>query len=160
MISQVSRLPPLSGNSMQWMERAIALAEQAAALDEVPVGAVLVLDNQVIGEGYNSPILHSDPSAHAEIMALRAGAKKIGNYRILDATLYVTLEPCMMCAGAMVHARIKSLVFGAYDAKAGAIISQYQALDAPFLNHKVSYSGGVMAEQCGSLLSRFFRGKR
>jgi tRNA(adenine34) deaminase len=144
----------------QWIMHALQLAEHAAKLDEVPVGAVLVFDNAVIGEGYNRPIGLKDPTAHAEMMALRAGAERIGNYRLNESTLFVTLEPCLMCAGAMVHARIKRLVFGAYDAKAGAIESQSQVLSHSFLNHKVNYQGGICAKECGDILSRFFQSKR
>lgn len=143
-----------------WMQRAIQLAEEAAMAGEVPVGAVVVLDGQVIGEGSNRPISHHDPSAHAELVALRQAAEKIGNYRLLDTTLYVTLEPCMMCAGAMVHARVKRLVYGALDFKAGVIQSKTALLDQSFLNHRVEHVGGVLAEQCGSLLSEFFRKRR
>jgi tRNA(adenine34) deaminase len=143
-----------------WMQHAIQLAEQAASQQEVPVGAVLVLDDQVIGEGFNCPIGQHDPSAHAEMVALRQGAQQIKNYRLLDTTLYVTLEPCIMCAGAMVHARIKRLVFGARDQKAGAIESHEKALDYGFLNHRVAYSGGLLADHCGGLLSNFFRQRR
>lgn len=144
----------------QWMQHALALANTAAQCDEVPVGAVLILGEQKIAEGYNGPISRCDPTAHAEIEVLRRGAAKIGNYRLLDTTLYVTLEPCLMCVGAMVHARIKRLVFGAYDAKAGAVESQLHALDLSYLNHKVDYVGGVLAEECGTILSAFFRAKR
>lgn len=147
-------------NDTIWMQRAITLAEQAAQKGEVPVGAVLVLDGQVIGEGYNCPISQNDPTAHAEIIAMRAGAEKIGNYRLLNTTLYVTLEPCMMCAGAMVHARIGRLVYAASDPRAGAIVSRTQTLDESFLNHRVEHSGGLMAEQCGKLLSSFFQARR
>lgn len=143
-----------------WMQHAITLAMRAADEGEVPVGAVLVLDNQLIGEGYNQPITHCDPTAHAEIMALRAGAAKVGNYRLLNATLYVTLEPCLMCAGAMVHARIGKLIFGATDPRAGAIISQTNTLDHSFLNHRVQFADGLFAPECGELLSRFFKAKR
>jgi tRNA(adenine34) deaminase len=143
-----------------WMQRALQLAEKAGSEQEVPVGAILVLNDEVIGEGYNCPIQHHDPSAHAEIMALRRGAEQIKNYRLVDTTLYVTLEPCLMCAGAIVHARVGRLVFGAHDRKAGAIESHEKALDYPFLNHRVAYAGGLLAEQCGGLLSSFFQGKR
>lgn len=143
-----------------WMQYALQLAERAAKEQEVPVGAVLVINNQVIGEGYNQPISLKDPTAHAEIIALRAGAKKQENYRLLDTTLYVTLEPCLMCAGAMVHARIKRLVFGANDPRSGAIVSAAQALNYPFLNHRVAHDGGLMAEQCGNILSKFFQERR
>lgn len=144
----------------QWMQHALNLAERAAQLNEVPVGAVLVLDNKVIGEGYNQPIASHDPTAHAEVIAMRAGAERIGNYRLIESCLYVTLEPCLMCAGAMVHARIKKLVFGAHDPKAGAIESKVNALTHDFLNHKVHYVGGVCGKECGSVLSRFFQERR
>ena len=143
-----------------WMQRAYELAQLAAQQDEVPVGAVLVLNNQIIGEGYNRPISTCDPTAHAEIIALRAGAEKIGNYRLINTQLYVTLEPCLMCAGAMVHARVGRLIYGAADPKAGAIISMSQVLDLPFLNHKVTHTGGLLGEQCGELLREFFLAKR
>lgn len=143
-----------------WMQYAVNLAERAGQLNEVPIGAVLVLNDQVIGEGLNQPIAMHDPTAHAEIVALRAGGERVGNYRLLDAKLYVTLEPCIMCAGAMVHARIKELIFGATDPKAGAVVSKAQVLDHVFLNHRVSYQGGVCAKECGELLSNFFKARR
>lgn len=143
-----------------WMQRALELAKQAAEVGEVPVGAVLVLNNEIIGEAYNSPISQKDPCAHAEILALQQGAEKIGNYRILNATLYVTLEPCIMCAGAMVHARIKKLIYGASDFKAGAIVSKTQVLNENFLNHRVDFSGGLLAKPCGEILSQFFQARR
>lgn len=142
-----------------WMQQALALAKKAEAEDEVPVGAVLVLDDQCIGEGWNQPITTLDPTAHAETIALRAGAQAVGNYRLLNTTLYVTLEPCLMCAGALVQARIKRLVFGAYDAKAGAIESVCEGLKIP-CNHRVEHLGGLLAESCGKLLTDFFRSKR
>lgn len=145
---------------ISWMQRAMQLARMAALVDEVPVGAVLVLDNQVIGEGFNRPIKNLDPTAHAEMIALRQGAEKIGNYRLMHSTLYVTLEPCVMCVGALVHARIERLVFGAFDAKAGAVQSALQLLDAKHLNHRVEYAGGLLQEECGALLSEFFRARR
>jgi tRNA(adenine34) deaminase len=143
-----------------WMEQAIKLAEQGALQGEVPVGAILVLDDRIIAEGCNRPISQHDPTAHAEIIALRSGAEKISNYRLLNTTLYVTLEPCIMCAGAMVHSRVKRLVYGASDLKAGAIVSMAQVLDKPFLNHRVDYAGGLLAEQCSLMLSRFFQQRR
>ena len=143
-----------------FMRRALELAKRGAAAGEVPVGAVLVHDNLVIGEGYNAPITNHDPSAHAEVQALRAGAASLNNYRLLNTTLYVTLEPCMMCAGAMVHARIQRVVYAASDPKAGAITSRMQLLDQPFLNHRVTHAGGVLAEECGLVLSSFFRARR
>lgn len=143
-----------------WMQRAIQLAEEAALLDEVPVGAVVVLGDQIIGEGSNRPIRYQDPSAHAELVALRQAAERVGNYRLLNTTLYVTLEPCMMCAGVMVHARVSRLVYGALDFKSGVIQSKAALLDQPFLNHRVEHTGGVLGEQCGHLLSNFFRKRR
>ena len=143
-----------------WMNRALNLAAQAAACDEVPVGAILVLDGKIIGQGFNAPIRDHDPTAHAEIIALRQGANAVRNYRLLQSTLYVTLEPCLMCAGAMVHARIKEVVYGATDPKAGSIVSQAQILQLPFLNHRVAVTGGVLAPECGAILTQFFRAKR
>jgi len=143
-----------------FMQRALSLAEEAKRMAEVPVGAVLVLNDEVIGEGCNSPIHLHDPTAHAEILAMRRGAANIQNYRLLNTTLYVTLEPCMMCAGAMVHARIGRLVYGAADKKTGTIDSVAHSLDQPFLNHRVEYTGNFMAEPCGALLSDFFRERR
>jgi tRNA(adenine34) deaminase len=149
-----------SDEDSHWMQHAIQLAKQAALSDEVPVGAVLVLNGEIIGEGANRPIAANDPTAHAEIIALRQGALTLGNYRLLQSTLYVTLEPCVMCAGAMVHGRIQKVIYGANDLKAGAIQSRAQVLDEPFLNHRVQHAGGLHREQCGELLSEFFRLKR
>lgn len=143
-----------------FMQRAIELAEQAALAGEVPVGAVVVLNNEIIGEGSNRPIAAHDPSAHAELIALRQAAAKIGNYRLLDTTLYVTLEPCMMCAGAIVHARVGRLVYGAYDGKSGVIQTKANLLDQVFLNHKVSHVGGILAPECANLLTSFFKSRR
>jgi tRNA(adenine34) deaminase len=144
----------------KWMQHALKLAEQAALQGEVPVGAVVVLNDEIIGEGFNQPISTSDPTAHAEIVALRNAAKKIGNYRLNEATLYVTIEPCLMCAGSLVHARIKKVVFGASEPKAGAVISAHNVLDNTKLNHMVEYQGGVLAEQCSQIISDFFKNKR
>lgn len=143
-----------------WMQKAIALAERAKQAAEVPVGAVLVLNDEIIAEGYNCPIATHDPTAHAEIVTLRKGAGAINNYRLVNAALYVTLEPCMMCAGAIVHSRIKRLIYGAADPKAGAIKSMSQSLDYAFLNHRVEHAGGILADQCSTLLSEFFRERR
>ncbi len=143
-----------------WMKQAQELAKEGAAAGEVPVGAVLVHNQEIIGQGYNQPIARHDPCAHAEIMALREGAQKIQNYRLLQTTLYVTLEPCIMCVGAMVHARIGRLVYAAADPKAGAVESKLQLLDAPFLNHRITYEGGVLGDECSHLLSKFFQEKR
>jgi tRNA(adenine34) deaminase len=144
----------------KWMQRALALAREAESLHEVPVGAVLVVDDKILGEGFNCPISHSDPTAHAEIMALRAGANTQKNYRLVNSTLYVTLEPCVMCVGAIIHARVKRLVFGALDAKGGAVISAFQLLDTDKLNHKVEYAAGLLKQDCGSILTQFFKAKR
>jgi tRNA(adenine34) deaminase len=149
-----------SEQDLEWMQRALALAKQGAEMGEVPVGAVLIANHEVIGEGFNRPIANHDPSAHAEIQALRAGATHLGNYRLLDTTLYVTLEPCMMCAGAMVHARIGRLIYAATDPKAGAVVSQMTLLDQAFLNHRVEHQGGILSAECSHLLSSFFQSRR
>ncbi|WP_426447909.1 tRNA adenosine(34) deaminase TadA [Siccibacter colletis] len=143
-----------------WMRHALTLAQRAWDEGEVPVGAVLVHNNQVIGEGWNRPIGRHDPTAHAEIMALRQGGLVLQNYRLLDTTLYVTLEPCVMCAGAMVHSRIGHLVFGARDAKTGAVGSLLDVPGHPGMNHVMKVTDGVLAEACSALLSEFFRTRR
>ena len=142
------------------MQQALALARQAGAAGEVPVGAVLVRDGVVVGEGRNGPIHRADPTAHAEILALRDGARRLDNYRLPGSTLYVTVEPCTMCAGALVHARVASLVFGAPEPRAGAVQSTARVLDNPGLNHHVAVTGGVLAEECAGLLRAFFSGRR
>jgi tRNA(adenine34) deaminase len=144
----------------RWMQYAMTLALKAQEEGEVPVGAVLVLDNQVIGEGWNRSIGHHDPTAHAEIMALRQGGSAVQNYRLLDAILYVTLEPCVMCAGAMVHSRIRRVVYGAADAKTGAAGSLMDVLRHPGMNHQVEITAGVLADACSEQLSAFFRFRR
>lgn len=144
-----------------WMAQALDLAAQAESIGEVPVGAVVVdADNHCIGKGWNQPIDAQDPSAHAEIIALRAAAKQRSNYRLPGCTLYVTIEPCTMCVGAIIHSRIERLVFGASEPKAGAVISQLNLLDADIYNHRIIYEGGVMAALAGQLISDFFRKKR
>lgn len=143
-----------------WMERAITLATQGEALGEVPVGAVIVQQGVILGEGFNQPISSCDPSAHAEIVALRQAASHIKNYRLVSSTLYVTLEPCTMCVGALVHARISRLVYGTLEPKAGAIVSKATLLDSDYFNHKVTYSGGLLAERCQHQLSNFFSKRR
>ncbi|MFT2790491.1 tRNA adenosine(34) deaminase TadA [Serratia sp. T13T92] len=143
-----------------WMRQALSLAQRALEEGEVPVGALLVQDNQVIGEGWNRPIGRHDPTAHAEIMALRQGGAVLQNYRLLNATLYVTLEPCVMCAGAMVHSRIRRLVYGAADEKTGAVGSLVDILRHPGMNHQVEIVSGVLAEECAATLSNFFRMRR
>ncbi|MCY4323938.1 MAG: tRNA adenosine(34) deaminase TadA, partial [Gammaproteobacteria bacterium] len=139
---------------------ALRLAEKARERGEVPVGAVVVAQGEVIGEGFNQPITLQDPSAHAEMLALRAAAKHIGNYRLQGASLYVTIEPCMMCCGAMVHARISRLVFAAREPRAGAVVSNAQLLENRWLNHRVQVVEGVLAEPCGELMRAFFRERR
>ena len=142
------------------MQAALALARQAEAAGEVPVGAVLVKDGTVVASGWNHPIGAHDPTAHAEVVALRAAAQALGNYRLTDTTLYVTLEPCAMCAGAMVHARVKRLVYGAADPKTGAAGSVFDLVRAQALNHQLEVQGGVLAEECGALLRAFFAQRR
>jgi len=148
------------GYHLPYMRSAIALAQRAFSANEVPVGAVVVLANKIIGRGYNRSMSQSDPTAHAEILALRQAAKRVGNYRLTLATLYCTLEPCAMCAGALVLARIKLLVYGARDTKAGAIDSHLNLLAASFLNHRVEVISGVLEEESSALLKEFFRLKR
>jgi tRNA(adenine34) deaminase len=143
-----------------WMRRALELAQRAAEAGEVPVGAVLVQGDGVVGEGWNRPISLCDPTAHAEIIALRAAAARIGNYRLVDSTLYVTLEPCPMCAGAMVHARVARVVYGAADPRAGAAGTVFDLLRSTVLNHRAEVTGGILAEECGTLLREFFRARR
>jgi len=149
-----------SSEDVRWMRHALALAQQAAAQGEVPVGAVLVRDGELISEGYNRPITDHDPSGHAEMLALRTAAKALGNYRLTGTTLYVTLEPCVMCAGAIVHARVQRLVFGAPDPKAGAVNAVYDVIANPRLNHRVEWTGGVLQDECGQVLRDFFRARR
>ena len=143
-----------------WMQHAFTLAERAESEGEVPVGAIVVYNNEIIGEGWNRPIIDNDPTAHAEIMALRSAAKNINNYRLLDTTLYVTLEPCIMCTGAIIHSRVKRVVYGAKDLKAGAVDSAFTILGTDCLNHKVEVIGGVLAAEGGQILTDFFRKKR
>ena len=143
-----------------FMREALALAEQGAALGEVPVGAVLVQDGQIVGRGFNCPISRHDPSAHAEMVAIRDAARAVANYRLPGSTLYVTLEPCSMCAGLIVHARIQRVVYGATEPKAGVVVSRGQFFAQEFLNHRVLVEGGVLAQECGEMLREFFRLRR
>lgn len=151
-------MPPAS--DVDFMREALALARAAALRDEVPVGAVLVREGQIIGSGYNRPIETHDPSAHAEIVALRAAGLAQRDYRLAGTTLYVTLEPCIMCASALVHARVARVVFGTWDPKAGAAGSIADIFSIPQLNHRVDVFGGVLAEECATLLADFFRARR
>lgn len=143
-----------------FMTRALELARAAEGAGEVPVGAVVVHDGRVVGEGSNRPISGRDPTAHAEIVALRAAAQTLGSYRLIDTTLYVTLEPCAMCAGAMVHARVKRLVFAARDPRAGAAGSVFNIVSHPALNHSIECAEGVLDAECSGLLRDFFRARR
>jgi tRNA(Arg) A34 adenosine deaminase TadA len=159
-LSGLSCVPVMDGADAHYMRAALAQAALAQARGEVPVGAVVVLDGQVIGAGFNQPISAHDPTAHAEVVAIRAAAARAGNYRLTGATLYVTIEPCQMCVGAMVHARIGELVFGAAEPKAGAIESTQRAHEHAALNHRFTVVSGVMAAECGDIIRRFFEGRR
>ncbi len=154
---------PIEAADAGWMRHALELAERAASHDEVPVGAVLVRnagDGVIVGRGRNQVIERRDPTAHAEINALRDAALRLGNYRLPGTTLYVTVEPCMMCAGALVHARIERLVFGAREPRTGVVFSQGRALQNPAHNHRVAVCEGVLAKECAALMQRFFRDRR
>lgn len=150
----------MSGTDDIFMRRALALAQEGAALGEVPVGAVVVQGGVIVGEGYNQPITARDPTAHAEVVALRDAARRLGNYRLVDCDVYVTLEPCLMCCGALVHARVRQVVYGTQEPKAGSVSSRLAAFELPHLNHKVQVRGGVLADECAAMLSRFFRERR
>jgi len=147
-------------NDEQWLQQALLLAEEAGRKGEVPVGALVVKDGQVIGRGYNQPISTHDPSAHAEIVALRQAALTLKNYRLPGAVLYCTLEPCAMCAGAIIQARLTKVVFSALDPKAGAVCSVFQLLSHPQLNHRVTVEQGILADTAGQLLKQFFKERR
>ena len=147
-------------NDEFWMSFALTEARQAVKVSEVPIGAVVVLNNEIIGRGHNQPIGNCDPTAHAEIIALREAAKQIENYRLTDATVYVTIEPCAMCAGAMVNARIKRLVYGAAEPRQGAIHSVFQICTNSSLNHQVEVTTGIKEEECKRLMQTFFRARR
>ncbi len=147
-------------NDEDYMTLALELAREAEKMGEVPVGALVVKEGEIIGRGYNAPISGSDPTAHAEIRAMRDAAQQLGNYRLVDCTLYVTLEPCAMCSGAIQHARIARLVYGAADPKTGCCGSVINLMDEARLNHHCSMTGGVLADQCGTMLSDFFAARR
>ncbi|WP_240342476.1 tRNA adenosine(34) deaminase TadA [Methylococcus sp. EFPC2] len=142
------------------MQRAMELADLAEQAGEVPVGALLVKDDRIVAEGWNRPIATHDPTAHAEMLVLRSAGPLLGNYRLIDTTLYVTLEPCAMCMTAIVHARVKRLVFGAFDPKRGAVCSALSLAEAAFMNHRVEWHGGLREEACAAQLKRFFHRKR
>jgi tRNA(adenine34) deaminase len=150
----------MTEDDLRFMSHAIDLAREAERAGEVPVGAVIVKDGRVVGEGWNRPISTNDPTAHAEIIAMRAASQHLSTYRLLDTTLYVTLEPCPMCAGAMVHARVKRLVYAATDPRAGAAGTVFNIVQHAMLNHRIDVDGGFLAEECGGMLRSFFAGKR
>lgn len=150
----------IKNEDQQYMQRALQLVKQAEAAGEVPVGAVVVYENKIIGSGWNQPISLKDPSAHAEIIAIRQAAKYLENYRLTHCTLYVTLEPCLMCVGAMIHARIARLVFGANDPKTGAVSSVFRLLDDPRHNHIIDWTGGVLSDESSEILKAFFQSRR
>jgi len=145
---------------IRWMRRVLRLARRAALSGEVPVGAIVVRGRELLGAAANAPIGRHDPSAHAEVLALRRAAARAGNYRLPGVTLYVTLEPCIMCVGAIVQARVERVVFGASDPRAGAVQTVFELLDHPALNHRAAWTGGVEAEACAALLQDFFRARR
>ena len=160
-IQHSGQVPIPAGEDAHWMELALALARRGAGEGEVPVGAVLVLHGAIVGEGWNRPIVAHDPTAHAEVQALRDAGQRLGNYRLPGSTLYVTLEPCVMCAGAIIHARVERVVYGATDPKAGACGSVFHLLPADGrFNHCTTCVGGVLAEECGETLRAFFRARR
>jgi tRNA(adenine34) deaminase len=143
-----------------FMRMALEQAREARRAGEVPIGAVVVLDAQVVGRGFNQPIGTHDPTAHAEIVAMRDASRRVGNYRLTGATLYVTVEPCLMCVGAMVHARVGTLVYGAPEPKAGAVESTQRAHEHPALNHRLTVVGGVLEDECRAVMQQFFRERR
>ncbi len=142
------------------MRAALEQAREARRRNEVPIGAVVVLDGRIVGTGFNQPVASADPTAHAEIVALREAARRLGNYRLTGATLYVTVEPCLMCVGAMVHARVATLVYGARESKAGAVESTQRAHEHAALNHRIAVVGGVLEDECRHVLQEFFRQRR
>lgn len=147
-------------SDIRWMRHAIDLAKLAEQAGEVPVGAVIIKDDKIIGEGWNQPISSHDPSAHAEMIALRAAGSHLMNYRLTEVTMYVTLEPCVMCTGALVHARVDKVIYGASDTKAGAFKSCFKLVNDKKFNHKIDIESGVLGDECGNLLKRFFEQKR
>ena len=149
-----------AANDELWMKEALRCAQRALQADEVPVGAIVVHDGEIVGRGFNRNITDHDPSAHAEMIALREAGAALGNHRLGDCDLFATIEPCAMCAGALVHARIRRLVYGADDVKAGAVRSVMQVVNHPSLNHVMEVRGGVLAGECAELLQDFFRGRR
>jgi tRNA(adenine34) deaminase len=143
-----------------WMREAMIEAQKAWDRDEVPVGAIVVREGEIVGRGFNQPISGCNPVAHAEVMALQDAARKIGNYRLVDCELFVTLEPCTMCAGAIIHSRVKRVIFGALEPKAGALVSQSQVLEMPCMNYQVAMTSGVLEQECSEMISAFFKARR
>jgi tRNA(adenine34) deaminase len=158
-LEEVSQTAAVRADEL-WMEEALRAAQRALEAGEVPVGAVVVCEDRIVGRGSNRNIVDSDPTAHAEIVALRAASATVGSHRLVDCELFATIEPCPMCAGALVHARIKRLVYGADDPKAGAVHSVIQVVNHPQLNHRIEVRGGVLAGRCAELLQSFFRDRR
>ena len=159
-LTEITMEQSATEEDLMWMRHALTLADKAESIGEVPGGACGVLNGELIGEGFNTPITDNDPSAHAELRAVKEAASAVQNYRLIDATLYVTLEPCSMCAGMLVHARVKRVVFGAKDAKTGAAGSVMNLLQHPALNHQLEVVSGVLADECANKLSDFFRKRR
>jgi tRNA(adenine34) deaminase len=157
---QAKRAQQMPHSDVEFMQQALALAAKAQQSGEVPVGALLVKNDEIVASGYNRPIAAHDPTAHAEIEALRAGGIKLGSYRLTDTVLYVTLEPCVMCAAAIVHARVRRVVFGAWDPRAGGAGSIVDVFSLPGLNHRVDVFGGVLADECTQRLTQFFQARR
>jgi tRNA(adenine34) deaminase len=143
-----------------WIQKAMAMAEKAREIGEVPVGAVIVKNNEIISSGYNQVITNNDPTAHAEVQAIRNAGAQLSNYRLVDTRLYVTLEPCMMCVGAIVHARISQIIFGAYDPKTGMAGTKDNCFEKPYHNHQVEIKGGILEKECAHQLTSFFKEKR
>lgn len=159
-IDDLAKIPASDSSDERFMRAALSLARQAEAAGEVPVGAVLVRAGAIVGTGFNQPISSGDPTAHAEIIALRQAASTLGNYRLEDTTLYSTLEPCVMCAGALVHSRVRRLVFGARDLRFGGVRSKFRLCDSDILNHRLDITEGVLAADCVELLESFFKARR
>lgn len=157
---QPQLLPSAGGSHEPWMRLALEEAARAAAAGEVPVGAVLVRDGTLLGAGHNRPITSHDPTAHAEVAALRSAAENVGNYRLPGTILYVTIEPCTMCVGALMHARVAHVVYGAPEPRAGALVSAAQLSQAGYFNHRLTFEGGVLEAECAAALTRFFRARR
>lgn len=160
MDTQVGLVEPVVADDLYWMRQALAWAAAAPEAGEVPVGALLVQDNRMLAAAHNRPICDHDPSAHAEMLVIRQAAQQQCNYRLPNTTLYVTLEPCVMCAGAIIHARIARVVFGAFDPKAGAVNSVYDVISNPRLNHAPAWTGGVLQDECATQLRNFFKARR